>query len=357
MLITEPTVDEKNGEKKAIAIIVTVALHVFLGIIFLLITVVPAFRDEPELVAKVIGTNQSEETKMEKRTVMKQVKQASTTTAASPIAKMVRANSVAKMVAPKVSKVTEGPIGLGEGEFGAGFGASSAGMGSGVSFFGSRSNGRRFLFVLDHSASMTTAQMELRNRELKKALFKLPAGVQYQVILFGGGAVFAEPGWACSHASGDCVVTDPGRRKYVFKPFRTVSDWEFVGEDSDLPKAKWLAVSPSNIQRSMSVLDSVEEFLGTDWGIALKIGHQMRPPPDVIFFMSDGSGGNAPRPILENNKKFGSPKINTFAMQTTDGAQQFFKIAEGTGGDFVIVNREGRPMKITDPNNLPDLNR
>lgn len=352
MLITEPTVEEKNTEKKLIAIIVTVALHVFLGIIFILVTVVPALRDEPEIVAKIVSTERGDDMKMEKRTVMKQIKQASNTSAASPIAKMVRANSVAKMVAPKTAKVTEGPIGLGQGEFGAGFGASSAGMGSGVSFFGSRSSGRRFLFVLDHSASMNIEQEELRNRELKKALFNLPKGVQYQVMLFGGGGLFAEPGWDGKHINGEFIVTDPGRRKYLFKPFRGVEDWEFVGEDSELPKAKWLPVSKSNIDRTLSVLDDIEKFLGTDWAIALKIGHLMRPPPDVIFFMSDGSGGNAPRPILEINRRYGSPIINTFAMQTTAGAKSFFEIAKGTGGEFVIVNRDGKPVKVNDPNEV-----
>lgn len=350
MLISEPTVEEKNTEKKLIAIIITAALHVFLAILFLLITVVPALRDEPELVAKVISTQRGEDIKMEKRTVMKQIRQTKPTTAASPIAKMVQANSVAKMVAPKVTKVTEGPIGLGQGEFGAGFGASSASMGSGATFFGSRSNGRRFLFILDHSASMSIPQVELRNNELKKALYKLPKGIQYQVILFGPGAMFAEPNWTAKHVTEkDFVVTDPRRKKYTFSMFRGVNEWEFKGGQGEMPKAKWLNISPSNIERSMSVLDDIEKFNGTDWGIALEVGHLMRPPPDVIFFMSDGSGGNATRPILEVNKKFGSPKINTFAMQTNAGAQQFFEIAEGTGGEFVIIKRDGTAVKVDDP--------
>ena len=351
MLIAEPTVEEKNSEKKVIAVIVATALHVFLGILFLLITVVPALRDEPELVAKIVGTEKGEDMKMAKRTVMKQVKQASRNTAASPITKMMQSNSMAKMVAPKVARVTEGPIGLGEGEFGAGFGASTP-MGSGVSFFGSRSTGLRFLFVLDHSASMSTSQEELRNNELKKALSKLPKGVQYQVILFGGGAMYAEPGWTAKDVAGQFEVIDPRKKKFIFKPFRGVNDWEFAGKDADLPKAQWLPVSPTNIQRTLSVLDDIDKFFGTDWGIALKIGHLMRPPPDVIFFMSDGSGGNAPRPILEMNQRYGAPTINTFAMQTTAGARQFFEIANGTGGEFVIVNREGQPIKVTDPDDV-----
>ena len=333
MLITEPTVEEKNSEKKWISVIVAAAVHVALAIIFILIPVVSAIRDEPELVAKVVADNEADETQMEKRSVMKQIRQASQATAAAPISRMIRANSAAKMVAPQVTSISTGPLGLGQGEFGSGFGASS-GLGSGVSFFGSRSTGRRFLFVLDHSASMSTSQEELRNRELEKALKKLPNNVQYQVILFGGGAMFAEPGWKGIDTAAQFEVLDPRRKKYVFKPFRGVNDWEFDGTDDQLPRANWLAVSPSNIKRTLSVLDDVDKFFGTDWEIALKIGHLMRPHPDVIFFMSDGSGGNAPRPILEINRKCGSPKINTFAMQTTQGARQFLKSPTRRAGNL-----------------------
>ena len=37
-------------------------------------------------------------------------------------------------------------------------------------FFGGKSTGKRFLFVLDHSASMKKHQVELRNKELDRAL-------------------------------------------------------------------------------------------------------------------------------------------------------------------------------------------
>ena len=351
MLITETTAQEKNGEKKLIAVIAAIAVHVALVILFIVITVAPALRDEPELVAKVVAAVDAEETKLQKQTVMKQVRK-TRASAASPIAKMMRANTAARLIAPKVNKVAAGPIGLGQGEFGAGFGESGAGLGSGVSFFGSRSTGRRFLFVLDHSASMNQAQEDLRNGELEKALSRLPRGVQYQVILFGGGAMFAEPGWTAKDLSDRFEVRDSRNKLYTFKPFRGIEEWEFEGSDEQLPRAAWLAVSQSNISRSLSVLDDIRKFFGTDWEIALKIGHLMRPPPDVIFFMSDGTGGNNPRPILEINRRYGKPKINTFAMQTMDGAKEFHEIATKTGGEFVIVNREGKPIKVDDPNNI-----
>lgn len=353
MLITEPTVEEKNGEKRLIALTVTLAMLCATGIILFLIEAIPALRDEPELIAKIISTESREDAKMEKKAVMKQLRQTSTT-AAAPLQKLLNARSTARIVAPDVMREQAGPIGLGEGEFGAGFGATTAGMGSGTTFFGSRSSGRRFLFVLDHSASMSDAQESLRNSELKKALEKLPNDVQYQVILFGGGALYAEPGWTGKDETTEFVVTGPDKKKYVFVPFRGANDWDFKGTDDQMPKARWLAVNSANITRTLSSL-GVQKFLGTDWEIALKVAHLMVPPPDVIFFMSDGTGGNSPGPIVEFNQRMGRPRINTFAMQTTDGAKQFFEIANKTGGEFVIINREGNPIKVTDPINLPSF--
>ncbi len=359
MLITEPTVRENNREKKWIAIIIAAAVHGAMAILFLLVTVVPAIREEPELVARVVEPTPSEDP-LEKKNVMEQVRRAAQSSAAAPVSRMLRADSAARLEAPDVERLSSGPIGLGQGDFGEGFG-KARGLGSGSSFFGSRSTGRRFLYVLDHSASMSTAQERLRNRELEKALRELPRGVQYQVILFGGGALFAEPGWKAEDFSDRFEVTDPRRRKYIFRPFRGVNDWEFEGRDDQMPRANWLPITSQNIQRTIEALDGVEKFFGTDWGVALKIAHLMRPSPDVIFFMSDGSGGNAPDPILEINRRFGRPKINTFAMQTENGARQFQEIAERTGGKFVIVNREGKPIDgeayLADPNQYRSLIR
>jgi len=85
-------------------------------------------------------------------------------------------------------------------------------------------------------------------------------------------------------------------------------------------------------------------FGGTDWELALRIGHLMEPAPDVIFFMSDGTGGNAPAPILSFNAKHGKPVINTVAMQTTAGLKEFATIAAKTKGSFTIVDKRGKPI-------------
>ncbi len=342
MLLTEPTAQEKNGSKKTVAITVAVVVHVVLLLVFALVGIYVSRDTEPELVAKVVAVGTQNEPKMQKKTVMKQVKQASAASAASPIAKMIRSNTTARIVAPKVTRVTDGPLGLGEGDFGDGFGSGSGGMGSGASFFGSKSTGRRFMFVLDHSASMSNAQVELRDQELEKALKALPSSVQYNVILFAGGCLYAEKGWGLTNGGSGLSysATGPGGKSYPFKG-RSAGDFEFDGPDSGLPTSKWLPATKVNVKHTMEFVKGIKKFFGTDWGLALKTAMNIEPAPDTIFFMSDGTGGNAPQPILSYNKKNGNAKINTFAMQTKQGAAQFNEIAEKSGGKFMIVTKDG----------------
>tara|TARA_R110002096_G_scaffold403088_2_gene600588 strand:- start:1726 stop:2058 length:333 start_codon:yes stop_codon:yes gene_type:complete len=94
----------------------------------------------------------------------------------------------------------------------------------------------------------------------------------------------------------------------------------------------------------MKIVKKDSLFWGTDWVAALKMGHLMDPPPDVIFFMADGTGGNSPPPILSINSKMGKPPINMVAMQTTQGIKEFAEIAKKTKGSFTIVDKKGKPI-------------
>ena len=123
------------------------------------------------------------------------------------MAQLMRANAVAKIALPNVTRTSKGPLGLGDADFGSGgFGSGGSGLGSGASFFGGSSTGKRFLFVLDHSASMRDNQMQLRNVELEKALSSLK-GVEYQILLFAGGGYYASKGWSLERAGGsNCLL-------------------------------------------------------------------------------------------------------------------------------------------------------
>ena len=329
---------------KATAILMAIAFHIVIAIIAALVVILPPAKDEPEIVAAVIGPPAKKQ-EMQKKNVVKQTKKSSASSAAAaPIAQLMRANALAKISLPNVTKTSKGPLGIGDADFGGGgFGSGGQGLGSGASFFGGTSTGQRFLFVLDHSGSMKANQVKLRNDELEKALKSLK-GVEYQVLLFAGGGYYASKGWSLEKAQGrDNTVKGP-KKTYFFKSVKGYGDYEFRGADSGLPKAEWLKSSASNVKATMDRVKKDKLFGGTDWGVALDIAHAMDPPPDVIFFMADGTGGNAPAPILKVNAKKGKPPINMVAMQTTAGMKEFAEIAKKTKGSFTIVDKKGKPI-------------
>jgi hypothetical protein len=331
-------VKEKTGSKKAQSILWAVLIHVGLLILFTIIVILPAIRDKPELVAQVLPPGIDVDPKKQKRSVTKQVEKASAASSASPIARLMRANATAVIAAPEVKKISDGPIGLGEGDFGdGGFGSGSGGMGSGASFFGSRkTKGNHFLFILDYSASVSDQQRSITEAEMERALSALNPPVKYQVLLFAGPAWYA--GWNVSGGKNNPTVSDErGKEKYVFKSVGGAGDFEFEGSKNEMPKAPWLTATAANVKKTIADMRKTKLVWGTDWAMAMDVGHLMNPPPDVIFFMADGTGGNNPPPILKINAAAGKPKINMFAMQTGQGRAQFAEIAKKTGGEYRVI--------------------
>lgn len=354
LVLTEPP---KQRGKKATAAFVAIGFHLVVFLIAALVVILPEMRDEPEIVAAIQpGVEKKQE--MQKKNVVKQTKKTtSSAAAAAPMAQLMRANAVAKIALPNVTRTSKGPLGIGDADLGGGgFGSGGGGLGSGASFFGGSSTGRRFLFILDHSGSMKKNQVDLRNKELEKALESL-RGVQYQVLLFAGGGYYASKGWSVKRTRGrDNRVTGP-EGKYDFKSKGGFADYDFVGNSAKLPKAEWLSTTPLNVEDTMDRVKKDPLFGGTDWGLAFDIGHHMDPPPDVIFFMADGTGGNTPGPILKTNQKFGRPVINMVAMQTTAGLKEFARIAEETRGSFTIVDKRGKPIDGFDYRKSPSKYR
>ncbi len=271
---------------------------------------------------------------------------------------MVAVSSVSDL---SVTTFDNSGIGFGMADSGMSFGASMS-FGSGGSdamFFGSKTSGKRFMFVLDNSASMTTQQIELRNGELEKTL-KTLRNVEYQILLFAGGAFFAEKGWGVDKSSKGNAPTKfvSPKGKYEFTS-KGLFQFDLVGKDEDFPSPKWAKATPSNIRKSIEMVKETKKFGGTDWDMALKLAHLMDPEPDVIFFMSDGLDKVLDvKQIVRNSKKEGGPVINSVSMQTKAGAEAFDEIARRTGGKFTIVDKDGKPIDgskfLKDPDEYKD---
>jgi len=137
---------------RAIAIIVTVALHLLLALFAAIRSVLPAPEDRPELVAEMQAPEKERTKVLEKQEVQKRIEQ--TLAQAPPMRRVVRTEALASMAIPEMTNLLEDPIGLGEGDLGVGFGNQrTTRMGRGAMFFGQRVTGRLGV-VFDVSGSM-----------------------------------------------------------------------------------------------------------------------------------------------------------------------------------------------------------
>lgn len=237
-----------------------------------------------------------------------------------------------------------GSAGFGSQGAGGGFGTGigTGGM-KGVTFFGMASPLDRVVFVLDFSVSMKKNQVDLVVNEMGKTLRTLPMRAQYQVILFAGGARFADRNWKVEQPSTfERIMVHRGKTKYrFFSPVKSHVDYAFDGSDDELPKDDWLDSNAVNVKRTMEELEKKETWGGTDWRWAFKTALNMQPPPKVVYFMTDGLGGSNVELILDYNKKKAKATLNTFLMHTSAGAPLMNEIANKTGGRFTIVKNDG----------------
>ena len=281
---------------------------------------------------------------MEQQTLQKQkVTSAPTQSASAMSMDVMTANSASNI---SMMSFDSPSLDLGASNLGDSFGSSMSfgdvGGGGSVMFFGGKSSGKRFLFVLDASASMQNEQIKLRDNELEKTL-KTLRNVEYHVLLFASGGYFADKGWGVDMKKkkrGHTHFFAPWG-EYTFEE-NNIHDYK-LEKEKDFKSPDWLKASASSIRRTVKFVRESKKFVGTDWDTALKMGQLMDPPPDVIFFMSDGKDNKLdPREIIRNTKR--KTKINCVAMQTAAGADRFAEIAKGTRGNFTIVDKDGEPI-------------
>lgn len=224
-------------------------------------------------------------------------------------------------------------------DFGKGFGVG--GKGGGAKFFGSEAAGKRLAFIIDVSLSLSDRQFEMIKAELTKSLSRLPPDVYYQVIFFSGPSWFAEAeydegrGWVIHDGQRfEWSMTDAGI--HYFEP-----------EDEDhLYEAKWLKATKSNLEWSRARISRVLRSNGTDWKWPMVLALGMRPKPDTIFFLTDGSmddGDKKVQDAIRLNDRTAGPRtrVNTISMMQPMAAEDLSTLAKRTGGIFTIIDQNG----------------
>lgn len=327
-----------NESVASLAVALTVLAVVCVG---LLLVPTPFSKPRPlQIVAQTIPDNEvlkPKQIKLQNRVVKPRPAQTSSSMAINMVtATSASALSVVSFDTPSTDFGTS-TTGL---DFGSSmnFGGGGGGNAS-VMFFGSKSVGKRFLFILDASPSMTPDQIRLRDKELKKTMDTL-GKASFHVILFGGGAHFVQKGWGPKR--NDFYTFESPDGDYTFIQVDTGFALE---EPEKFKPPKWLKPGEKEIASTIREVKRCDGLPSTDWDNALRMGHMMEPPPDVIYFMSDGLDGmlNIDK-IIENNQSRGKPKINCLAMQTGNGAEQFSEISKRSKGEFMIIDKRGKPI-------------
>lgn len=151
---TAPAPGKKGA--KVTSVLVALAVHVILALLAALLVILPPARDNPEIVASITKPKPKNQ-EMQKKNVAKRVKKSSpASAAAAPLAQLIRANAVAKISLPEVTRTSTGPLGIGESNLGSGrFG--NAGLGNGEAMFMGSSVRGRMAVVFDISGSMYEA--------------------------------------------------------------------------------------------------------------------------------------------------------------------------------------------------------
>ncbi|MBK1882437.1 hypothetical protein JIN85_08425 [Luteolibacter pohnpeiensis] len=235
-------------------------------------------------------------------------------------------------------------FGMGTGP-GNGIGVGLAG-GSAAKFFEMSVTASRIAYVIDFSLSMSAGgRDQLMRNELSKSIQGLDNNSQYQLIFFSG------PAWVAGDKvsvddMGEAIVKS-GNSTYKWQA-NDVFSWEQKGSRQ---RPQWLTATPIEIEKSLSLIKNTQLVNGTDWESPIKMAIDMTPPPEMVFFMTDGSMSN--RDMIKLGKdlarKARSRKVvlNTVSMmldKTQDGealkAMQF--MAESTGGQFKNIGHDGK---------------
>ena len=187
-------------------------------------------------------------------------------------------------------------------------GSGGAGAGSGASFFGLEAQGRRFAYIVDRSASMNAdtpsglTRMELTQRELDRSLDALLESAKFFVVFYSDSAY---------PLGSRRIWSDATQRKKLWA------------------RRELYRAFPDGGTRPLSGFEQV---------------FKLRPPPDAIYFMTDGRfQGDVPEAIEQLNRRARIPihciMFGEFSSSVDrDEVERMMRtIAADSGGSFARV--------------------
>ena len=215
--------------------------------------------------------------------------------------------------------------------------------GPGHLFFDTPIRAQRLVYVIDFSQSMRADGRDtLMRDELSKSVKALPDKTKYQLIFFSG------PAWV----AGDDVTSNGVVHKGKEYRWTSKSLWEWAPV-GPMMKVDWEDSTDAQRRKSIQIIKDTPLVGGTDWETPLKMAMAMEPPPEQIFFMTDGAMENRDMDRLVRGlvatAKSRNIRINTVNMMVPqkEAVQAMSDLATKTGGKFTIVEKDGKVRKGT----------
>ncbi|MGJ8672554.1 hypothetical protein [Rubritalea sp.] len=327
------------------SIVIAILSCFLLGLILFVIAMTVEVKNPPQIVS--YNPSVEETQTIEKPEVTNEVVKPPSAPSMS-MARVIASTSSSSISVPNpVSDVSVPSLDFSAGDdFGEGFDGSGWGDGAGAaaaSFFGQKVEAQRIAYVIDYSMSMKGRRDELMRIELTKAIKELPSSMDYQMIYFAGPAWIAGEELKVNSRQAGEITTAKGR-KYTYGA-RGSGDWT---SRSAIGRAEWIRADANNIKQSLSAVKNTPLIFGTAWNIPLTMALEMKPAPEVIYFMTDGVGSDADKvaqTLGERAAKEGI-KINTIAMMEPSAQDALSTLAKLTGGGFTIVDKDGKRKQV-----------
>lgn len=260
-------------------------------------------------------------------------------------AKVIAASAASPTAIPVPDfEPTEPSVDFGNGDdFGEGWddgGGDGLGRGGSTTFFRHEVKAKRICYVIDYSLSMSGQRDRLMRDELTKSVSQLGAGTQYQMIFFAGPAW--EAGWQVTMADDRKTArVEDGRTVFKWDSTGNAHRWEPKGRRQ---KPGWISAGPHTLEASLKMVKDTPLEWGTNWENPLEMAVRMDPPPEIIFFMTDGAVAGD---MVELGRRLGARAkakdivVNTVAMMQPDAEGGMKELARRTGGQFSVVRPGG----------------
>ncbi|MBG83801.1 MAG: hypothetical protein CMJ40_04555 [Phycisphaerae bacterium] len=174
------------------------------------------------------------------------------------------------------------------------------GSGGAASFFGIASQGQRFAYIVDRSGSMTGPRLGQAKQELKRSLARLPDYAKFFVV--------------------------------------------FYSNEMEIPPGQtgWFRAKKSVVKKVSRWINTIPPEGGTEPAESFRMVFDLRPPPDVIFFLTDGRiSGQQAMDISEMNRRSRKVVINTIAFDNNESQVLLEELARDSGGLFRFVPVRG----------------